>query len=134
MSQLYRYPMCYGVPHFTISSHVNQIHPYFLNKLKTRQYPEVDPTLLEQSAKSMQNLMREASLVLNKLADSKSFASKIMSAAQHSNMDEVDRLIQSTGIKSKVKTSFNPDGINMKFSSSIGQTECCHLTIALRWL
>lgn len=100
----------------------------------SRQYPDVDSTLLEQSAKSMRNIMKEASIVLNKLADSKSFANKVMYAAQHSDMTEVERLIQSTGITSKVKTTFNPDGIMLKLSSSIENVECCHLTISLRWL
>jgi uncharacterized NAD(P)/FAD-binding protein YdhS len=108
--------------------------PYnYYNQLPYRQYPDVDPTLLEQSAKSMQTLMKDASLVLNRLAESKLFASKVMSAAQHSNMKEVDMLIKSTGIKSKVETSFNPDGIRLKLSSILGNTECCHLIISLRW-
>jgi hypothetical protein len=99
-----------------------------------RQFPDVDPTFFEQSAKSMQMLMKDASLVLNRLADSKTFASKVMSAAQQSNKNEVDKLIKSTGIKSKVETTFNPDGIHLKLSSTVGTAECCHLTIALRWL
>jgi hypothetical protein len=82
----------------------------------------------------MQILMKEANVVLNKLAESKPFAKKIMYAAQHSNIKEVEMLIQSTGIKSKVDTSFNPDGINLKLSSKVGSMDCCHLTIALRWL
>ncbi|WP_231597588.1 hypothetical protein [Bacillus sp. SA1-12] len=99
-----------------------------------RQYPDVDPTLFEQSAKSMQKLMREASLILDRFAQSKPFAQKVMYAAKQSNMKEVERLIKSTGIKSEVETSFNPDGINLKLSARVGGSECCHLTIALRWM
>ncbi|WP_139367989.1 hypothetical protein [Priestia abyssalis] len=99
-----------------------------------RPYMQVDPTLFNQSAITMQALMKEASILLNKLAESKEFDSKIMTAAQQSNTKEVDKLIKSTGIKSKVKTSFNPDGITLKLSSKVGGTECCHLTIALRWM
>lgn len=113
-------------PQYIVTNHI---------KLKpSRQYPEVDSTILEQSAKSMKNVMKEASIVLNKLADSKSFANKVMAAAQQSNITEVEHLIQSTGIKSKVKTSFNPDGIMLKLSSSFDNVECCHLTITLRWM
>ncbi|MDQ0245500.1 hypothetical protein J2S09_003077 [Bacillus fengqiuensis] len=99
-----------------------------------RQYPQVDPTLFNQSAIAMQTLMKDASILLNELAESKEFDSKIMVAAQQSNKKEVEKLIKSTGIKSKVDTSFNPDGINLKLSSKVGGTECCHLTIALRWM
>ena len=98
-----------------------------------RQLPAVDSTYFEKSAKSMQLLMKEASLVLNKLAESGPFANEIMVAAQQSNMNEVERLIKSTGIKSKVDTTFNPDGINLKLSSKVEASDCCHLTIALRW-
>lgn len=99
-----------------------------------RQYPQVDPTLFNQSAIAMQTLMKDASILLNKLAESKDFDSKIMAAAQQSNKTEVEKLIKSTGIKSKVDTSFTPDGITLKLSSKVGSTECCHLTIALRWM
>ncbi|MFD2214459.1 hypothetical protein [Metabacillus endolithicus] len=134
MTQLYCYPMCYCPPNSNAARQIHTIPSFAIYPSSIRQYPEVDPTLLEQSAKSMQKLMKEASLVLNKLADSKDFATKVMSAAQQSNKQEVDKLIQSTGIKSKVNTTFSPDGINMKLSSAIGGAECCYLTIALRWL
>jgi hypothetical protein len=97
------------------------------------QYPAVDVTLFNQSAIAMQKLMKEASLVLNKFAESQGFAYKVMDAAQKSDLKEVERLIKTTGIKSKVHTTYNPDGINLKLSSKVGATDCCHLTIALRW-
>lgn len=136
MSQYYCQPMYNVVPHvngFPIRQ-LNMVPYNYFYQQPIRQYPDVDASLFEQSAKSMQILMKEANLVLNKLAESKPFAKKIMYAAQHSNIKEVEMLIQSTGIKSKVDTSFNPDGINLKLSSKVGSTECCHLTIALRWL
>lgn len=48
-------------------------------------------------------------------------------------MKTVERLFKSTGVKSKVDTTYNPDGINLKLSSKVGSTDCCQLTIALRW-
>lgn len=134
MLPLYCYPLCFGIPYYIGARGVSGFSTYHLPYHFIRQYPDVDPTMFEQSAKSMQTLMQDASIVLQKLAQSKDFASKVMSAAQHSNMKEVDQLIKSTGIKSKVKTSFNPDGIHMELSSSIGQAECCHLTVSLRWI
>ncbi|MFS0863696.1 hypothetical protein [Fredinandcohnia sp. 179-A 10B2 NHS] len=104
-----------------------QYHPYY------RKLPETDPTLFNESAISMQGLMKDASHILNHLATSKPFAKKVMAAAQASNLNEVNKLLKSTGIKSEVNTSFNPDGINLKLSSKVGSTDCCQLTIALRW-
>ncbi|PMC39165.1 hypothetical protein CJ195_04305 [Bacillus sp. UMB0899] len=129
MLPIYCHPMYLIVPNY-----YGPRQDYRMNYPFNRQFPDVNPTMFEQSAKSMQMLMKEASLVLNKLAQSKDFATKVMYAAQQSNMNEVDKLIKSTGIKSTVKTSFNPDGIQMKLTSSIGEAECCHLTVSLRWL
>lgn len=81
----------------------------------------------------MQKLLRDASLVLNKIAASKTFAYEIMSAAQKSDLSAVDQLIKSAGIKSKIYTLVNPDGINLRLSSKLDATDCCHLIIGLRW-
>ncbi|WP_226527398.1 hypothetical protein [Metabacillus niabensis] len=134
MLPIYYCPICFPIPHDNGLRIVGTVQDYCMSFPPNRQFPEVDPTLFEQSAKSMQVLMKEASLVLNKLAQSKNFASKVMYAAQQSNMNEVNKLIKSTGIKSKVKTSFNPDGIHLNLTSSIGGAECCQLTVSLRWL
>lgn len=107
--------------------------PYYYYEWSNRPYPEVDATLFEQSAKSMQSLLKDANLLLTKLADSKSFAQKVMHAAQQSNTKEVDKLIKSTGIKSDVSANIDPDGINLKISPKGNNTDCCQLKIALRW-
>ncbi|WP_235356929.1 hypothetical protein [Bacillus alveayuensis] len=98
-----------------------------------RQYPPVDPTLFSQSAIAMQKLIKDGSLILKKLAESKEFAFKVMSAAQESDTKEVQQLIQSIGIQSKVDIYYNPDGIRLTLSSKVGQIECCKLAISLRW-
>jgi hypothetical protein len=137
--QMHYYPLHYPLIPFTnfpgVSPYPTSYHPNFhwYTYPTYRQFPDVDPTLFNESAIEMQKLMNDASIVLKKIAESKEFAKKVMSAAQESHLEEVDRLIQSTGIKSKVETSFNPDGINMKFSSMVGQTDCCKLTVALLW-
>ncbi|MDF0727405.1 hypothetical protein PY093_11975 [Cytobacillus sp. S13-E01] len=118
------------LPYIPYSQQINYQGIYYPVQ---RQYPEVDPTLFNESARQMQILMNEASIVLKRIAESKSFAKKVMSAAQDSQLEEVERLIKTTGITSKVETAFNPDGINMKLTSKIDDTECCQLTIALKW-
>ncbi|WP_156290544.1 hypothetical protein [Oceanobacillus salinisoli] len=98
-----------------------------------RQYPPVDPELFHQSANEMRKLMNDASVVLDRLADSKEFDEAIMSAAQESNQEEVKRLIQSTGISSEVDVSFNPDNIRLEFKSHLNEVECCRLQVSIKW-
>lgn len=118
------------------------IHPAHLQNRQTErnnrsnnqyQYPPVDPSLFNQSANETKKLMEDASLVLNKLAESKEFDEQLMDFAQRSDMEEVQRLISSVGVKSNVKVNFNPDGFRLVFASNIENTECCQLTINLRW-
>lgn len=98
-----------------------------------RQFPEVDPGLLFESANETKKLMREASIVLNRFAESKEFDEKVMAAAQESNITKVEQLIKSIGITSEVDVHFNPDGLRMEFNSKVKETDCCKLSIALRW-
>lgn len=98
-----------------------------------RQYPPVDPNLLYQSANETKKLMKDASVVLQKLSESKEFDEKLMYAAQASDMEEVNRLIDSIGVTSKINIHFNPDGLRLTFSSQVSSTDCCRLVIALRW-
>ncbi|WP_318538411.1 hypothetical protein [Geobacillus thermoleovorans] len=79
-------------------------------------YPPIDPALFSQSATTAQTLMNDAATVLKKLAESRSFAASVMSAAQEGKTDEVKRLIRSLGIRSKTDIYFNPDGIRLTLS------------------
>jgi hypothetical protein len=98
-----------------------------------RQYPPINPTLFSQSAATAQTLMNDASTILKRLASSKSFATSVMSAAQEGNKKEVQRMIESLGIKSKVELYFNPDGIRFTLSPPPGAFLCCQLVIGLLW-
>ena len=96
-------------------------------------YPAVDPELLYESANESNKLMKEASLVLDKLASSKEFGARLMDVAQHSNTEEVERLIHSVGITSDVDIKYNPDGLELEFKSKVQNLDCCKLSISLRW-
>lgn len=98
-----------------------------------RPYPEVNPSLFKSSAQKAIALMQDANLVMSKITSSTSFSRDLMSAAQESNQKEVERLIQSTGIKKKPKITYNPDGITMNFTDFVGDRECCHIITELRW-
>ncbi|WP_163538476.1 hypothetical protein [Gracilibacillus sp. YIM 98692] len=99
----------------------------------TRQFPPVNPDLLYQSANESKKLMNEASMVLNKLSESKEFDAQLMYAAQASDIEEVNRLIHSIGVTSDVDIHFNPDSLRLEFTSKVANIDCCKLSIALRW-
>ncbi|WP_084591209.1 hypothetical protein [Ureibacillus sinduriensis] len=96
-------------------------------------YPPVDPELLYESANQSSKLMKEASMVLDKLASSKEFGARLMDVAQQSRTDEVERLIHSVGITSDVEVTYNPDGLELVFKSKVKNMDCCKLSISLRW-
>jgi hypothetical protein len=98
-----------------------------------RQYETVDPNLLYKSANESKKLMKEASLVLDKLSGSKEFDAELMYAAQTSDIAEVKRLIHSIGVTSDVDVHYNPDGLRLEFTSKVDNMDCCKLFIALRW-
>lgn len=125
----------YPQPHYYPRNTYFPVYPYMNgNRIPHhRPYPPVDPTFFTESAGAMQQLMKEASIILKKLSESKKFASEVMNAAQEGKMDKVDQLLKSTGVHAAVKTDYDPDRINLKLSSKVGDTDCCHLTIALRW-
>lgn len=98
-----------------------------------RQYPSIDIHQFDVSVHKFQQLMRQANLLVNRLADDPEFAKALMWAAQQSNADEVNRLIKSTGITIKVLPTFTPTGIRIELDNSALEGDCCRLLIALRW-
>ncbi|MEW8969262.1 hypothetical protein [Mesobacillus jeotgali] len=98
-----------------------------------RPFPEVNATLFRTSADKAIALMGDANLVMTKITTSTSFSNELMAAAQKSQQKEVERLIESTGIKKKPKITYNPDGLTMNFVDFAGDKECCHIITQLRW-
>lgn len=87
------------------------------------------------SAKEMEGLMKDASVLLAKMAESKQFSYQLMAAAQQSKMAEVEKMITSTGISKVPDVSYTPDGLKLHFDSSKGDNvKCCDLTLKLRWM
>ncbi|MBB6445148.1 hypothetical protein [Bacillus benzoevorans] len=93
----------------------------------------VDGSVLSQSANQTKKLMKDASKVLDKLAQSKEFNAKLMAEAQASHKAEVEKLIRSIGVTSDLAVRYTPDGLRIQFSSAIEGYDCCKLTISLRW-
>ncbi|WP_051353294.1 hypothetical protein [Thalassobacillus devorans] len=126
------YPIYYPYTPYYQAGH--EYYPYMPRRYPEKPaYPPVDSSLFSDSAAAMEKLLDQASLVLRRLAESKTFAHDVMQAAQVNDMKKVDALLKSTGIHSGVQTKVNPDGINLQLTSEVEGVDCCHLTIALRW-
>ncbi|KHE69274.1 hypothetical protein LD39_13115 [Halobacillus sp. BBL2006] len=98
-----------------------------------RPYPPVDPGIFTSSATEMHQLMKKADALMQKLANSSSFAKDVMDAAQNNEKQKVNQLLKSTGLDSGMKTSYNPDGLKIILTSEVNNMDCCHLTISLKW-
>jgi hypothetical protein len=109
------------------------VYNHYFPSYYSRPYPHVDPTVFTESAGAMQNLMKEASIILQKLSESKEFAAEVMGAAQEGKMEKVEQLLKTTGVHARVAVDYTPDGINLKMASDVDGSDCCHLTIGLRW-
>ena len=96
-------------------------------------YPEVDTTRFNASAKRFKQVMSQANLFIGSLTASDDFARRLMSAAQRSDQQEVERLVRSTGVTIKYKLHYTPDGLRIDFSNSNEQNSCCTLRMALSW-
>jgi hypothetical protein len=98
-----------------------------------RHYPQVDTGQLEDSVTRFQKLIKEADLLINRLANSKEFSTQLMSAAQKSDKNKVIQLIREAGVSIHVTTTFTPTGIRIILDNSEVEGGCCDLMIALRW-
>lgn len=98
-----------------------------------REYPPVDTHIFGQSVVAFQKLMRDGSIVLNKLAEPH-FAHQLMTAAQAGHQHEVDRLMKSIGVGSLIiTTKYTPTGVVFTLDPNVPGTPCCTLTMALQW-
>ena len=110
------------------------VNPYYaVHRRHPYDYPPVQPKQFMDSADKTKPLLDDAQLVMDKVSQSRDFAVKLMDAAQKSNMDELNRLIKSTGVSSTPGIKFNPDGFTLMFNNKTANIDCCHLTIILRW-
>ncbi|RPF53218.1 hypothetical protein [Aquisalibacillus elongatus] len=120
------------------------IHPYYYYPwydiyrsyqptTQRQNYPEVDPTQFKESAAAFQELLNDASELLGRLSESEEFAFDVMTAAQEDDLEEVKRLLESTGIHNEVEIDYNPDGITMMMQTDVEGLDCCHLEMDLRW-
>ena len=96
-------------------------------------YPEVDPTSFKESAEAFRKLMLDAGQLFTALGNTPNLARDMMDAAQVNDMNKVERLIKSTGVKGKVELKYTPDSLRIKMVSQAEETECCQLTMVLRW-
>jgi hypothetical protein len=126
----YGYPV--QSPYYMIP--IRFYHPYQIQEgWQTRPYPPVNPSMFTSSATEMHQLMKKADALVQKLANTSSFAKDVMDAAQNNEKQKVNQLLKSTGLDSGMKTTYTPDGLKIILTSEVNNIDCCHLTISLKW-
>ena len=96
-------------------------------------YPQVDTRRFNRSAIRFKEVMTQANLFIGSLTASDDFSRRLMSAAQRSDQQEVERLVRSTGVTIKYELKYTPDGLRIDFSNNDAQNSCCTLRMALNW-
>ncbi|MDQ0270880.1 hypothetical protein [Cytobacillus purgationiresistens] len=97
-----------------------------------RSFPSVDPSMFIHSAKEMEGLMKSASALLTKMAESRQFSYELMTAAQQSKITKVESLIKSTGVSNIPKVTYTPDGLRLNFESKADKN--AGLSLKLKWM
>lgn len=117
-------------------SHYNPYyHPnYFVHYPNQRQMSPVNPALFMTSAKHMKIIMKDASILLDKMSDSRKFSLDLMAAAQVSNKEKVNQMLKGTGIQTMPEVTYTPDGMKLNFLSYVEDMNCCQLSLSLRWM
>ncbi|MZQ82568.1 hypothetical protein GQF01_10645 [Paenibacillus sp. 5J-6] len=110
-----------------------QHYPHF-NKHSTipRDYPTVDSKILSNSIVSSNHLLKDASLLTQKLAEP-AIARELMTHAQQGNQKEVDRIVHSFGCKSMIVTSYSPSSVKFTIEPGANDIPCCEVTLLLKW-
>jgi hypothetical protein len=126
------YSYYYYPPHIHYE-HRHPNIPYSPAYSSYRSPPRIDTTIFMNSARQTQLFIRDADLILRKLAGSKQFSLNIMNAAQESKHAQVTELIKSTGIKKVPVASYSPNGLTLTFTDEQNDIDCCHLILKVRW-
>ncbi|WP_445492365.1 hypothetical protein [Niallia sp. 03133] len=109
-------------------------HPFLHYPITFRTLPNVNTNQLIQSAQDSLSLLKDAEIILTKIAQSSEFSRQLMSAAQASQIQAVNKLIQSLGLNNLPRISYNPDGITFNFDHKNQPPHCCYFSIQLKWM
>jgi hypothetical protein len=110
-----------------------QHYPHlYTNTTIARDYPTVDSKILSNSIASSNHLLKDASLLVQKLAEP-AIARELMTHAQQGNQKEVDRIVHSFGCKSIVVTSYSPSSVKFTINPQSNDMPCCEVTLSLKW-
>ncbi|TMW73047.1 hypothetical protein [Alteribacter natronophilus] len=97
-------------------------------------YPPVDIGAFHESLSANILLLQHGYLIVSRLSSSPSLMHRLMSAAQEGNDEEVDRIVDSTGVPTIVETTYTPTSVTFRLQTD-AQTfpRCCTLTMNLVW-
>ncbi|WP_202079646.1 hypothetical protein [Caldalkalibacillus salinus] len=96
-------------------------------------YPDVDPSLFNQSIANFHTLINEASNVVDTLSTSNELNAELMNAAQQSDTSRIHHLLDQIGIQSDYDVSYTPESFRLELKNSVQDMECCQLLMVFRW-
>lgn len=99
-----------------------------------RQFLPVNPKMFMDSAKKMNPLLKDAEVLMRHISNTEPFARKLMDAAQHSKLNEVNKMIAQIGIKSKSDIRINPSALILILSPKNDPLDCCQVELRIRWM
>ncbi|MFB7642484.1 hypothetical protein [Peribacillus butanolivorans] len=96
-----------------------------------RPFSAANPDQLVKSAKSSQSILLDVKKVVDTLATSMPFSTRLMTAAQESKKTVVIDMIRKTGVKTVPDIMYSPDGIRFDFHSITGDET--RIIVSLKW-
>ncbi|WP_416148372.1 hypothetical protein ACM26V_19435 [Salipaludibacillus sp. HK11] len=104
-------------------------YPWF--RYMNNRYPTIDISTFQVSLQKSSNLIQSATNTVENLQASPDTMNRLMVAAQASQDDEVDAIMNEVTGPIKVETSYTPISVNFTFIDD--QAPCCRLTLNLQW-
>ncbi|MGG1517787.1 hypothetical protein ABE504_20395 [Paenibacillus oryzisoli] len=130
---MYNDPSLY--PYAPLHYYAYPPHPYHYAPYWAwdRDYPPIDTNQLKNSVVLSDSMLKDATLIVNKLGDP-AVAKQLMASAQSGNHKEVDRIVHTFGSKSDVHTTYTPSTVQFVLGpKTAGGAPCCRLMLSLKW-
>ncbi|WLR41262.1 hypothetical protein LC087_09960 [Bacillus carboniphilus] len=93
-----------------------------------RPFPAISPNTFIESAKTIPPYLKDLTSLAEKISSDRQYSEQLMNAAQESDQQKVDSLIQGLNLEHSIKTTYTPDGVRFEISSTR-----CRVSMSLRW-
>ena len=124
------WPYYLGFPEYLPSSQLQYNQMYYPN-YNERVLPPAEPESLKKSAENTKQLLSDVQTINETIRTSPTFAQQLTAAAQQSNTQAVQNLINQLPLNHRTTVAISPGGISITFLHK--QNDCCYIVIFLNW-